>query len=276
MKDNIITYSDLKCPSVQLKCVLEDLFCGLIKNPTCLNFEMALSPSPINNLVITVGDTTHSVNLSSYLDSTQIQAFTLNDLSGVLAITESNGSTWIVNLTNAVKNLETNTSIINVIAGHKIADYSNEDGTLFPINETITTLSDVNFNTSTKLLSVTYINEAGTNIIKTASLSSLSPVPESITTVDSIEVSGPNIVLKFTNETGVQSQVSMPVTDICATCSVCFEVGNTLEYTSATKPATGSAGQIIYVSDVTATDGSTGTPMIWQVNTNSWKRVSIS
>jgi hypothetical protein len=99
---------------------------------------------------------------------------------------------------------------------------------------------------------------------------------ETVTTVDSIEVVGPNIVLKSTNESGTQSQVSMPVADICATCSACFEVGNTLEYTNATKPATGSAGQIIYVSDVTATDGSTGTPMIWQVNTNSWKKVSIS
>jgi hypothetical protein len=547
MKNNIITYSDLKCPSVQLKCVLEDLFCSLINNPGCLNFEMALSPAPSNILTVTVGGVTHTVNLSAYLDNVKIQEFTLNDITGLVTIKETvGGNTWTINLSNAIKNLETNTSVINAIVGHKIADYSNEDGVLFPINETITTSSKTNANTlritneagtntdhtliSTNTLTVNanndlvstingiasapidisaairaeettttitntkagnkiadYTNEdttvvainetitvsskpssnviritdeagvntdhtlidsnslslnanndlistingvasaaldlnsvikaeettttvtntvtghkiadysnedgvvvalnetvtalgtptltgttltipftnesgviqtvnvslanlvtvdinvdnltynASSNIItltetdgtvKTIDLSEFSivsttnpdgsitvtqegvtkftiPKPEvvttitgtitghkiadynneagitvtlneSITTVDSLAVIGSNIVLKSTNETGTQSQVSMPVVDVCSVCSTCFEAGNTLSYTNANKPFTGTSGQIIYVTDVTANDGSMGSAMIWQVSTNSWKKLMIS
>jgi hypothetical protein len=78
-------------------------------------------------------------------------------LSGLVTITETNGNTWTINLANAVKNLETNTSVINAIVGHKIADYSNEDGVLFPINETVSTISVVGND-------ATFVNEAGASV----------------------------------------------------------------------------------------------------------------
>jgi hypothetical protein len=118
---------------------------------------MGLSPSPSNVLTITVGGITHSINLASYLDNTQIQGFSLNDLSGLVTITETNGNSWTINLSNVVKNLETSTSILNVIVGHKIADYSNEDGLLFPINETVSTITVVGND-------ATFTNEAGTPV----------------------------------------------------------------------------------------------------------------
>lgn len=118
MKDNIVTYADLECPSVQLKCILEEVICSAVRKQDCLNFEMAITPTIDNTLTISVGNTTHTVNLSA----------------------------------------------------------------------------------------------------------------------------------------------------IC----------NTLVYTNALKPVSGTPGQIIYVSDVLATDGSTGTPMIYQTSTTSWKKLTIS
>ncbi len=50
-----------------------------------------------------------------------------------------------------------NTTITNTVTGHKIADYTNEAGTVTPINETTTTLVQ---NTTTGV--ITYTNEAGT------------------------------------------------------------------------------------------------------------------
>jgi hypothetical protein len=157
MNNNIVTYSDLKCPSVHLKCILENLFCGMVNNPKCLDFQMALSPSPQKILTITVGGTIHQVNLTPYLDDVQLQSFTLNDLTGLVTIRETDGSTWNINLTNAIHNLETNTSVINAIVGHKIADYVNEDGTLFPINETVSTISVVGND-------ATFVNESGNSV----------------------------------------------------------------------------------------------------------------
>jgi hypothetical protein len=51
---------------------------------------------------------------------------------------------------------------------------------------------------------------------------------------------------------------------------------HTVSYTNATKPATGVAGQIIFVNDVASTDGSTGTLMMWQPSTNAWKRIMLT
>lgn len=193
INNNIVTYSDLKCPSVNLKCILEDLFCGLVNNPECLDFQMALSPSPNNILTVTVGGVTKQVNLSPYLD----------DVDAATLISSDSGN-------------------------------------------------DITIGADGKLKLV-----------------------EEITTVDSLAVVSGNVELKYTNETNTQQTVTMPVSSICAECGSCFEVGNTVSYTIATRPATGSPGQIIYVSDAVASDASIGSLFTWQVSSNSWKRILV-
>ncbi|MGG8498110.1 hypothetical protein ACQY1Q_17020, partial [Tenacibaculum sp. TC6] len=53
---------------------------------------------------------------------------------------------------------ETVTAVANTVTGHKIADYTDENGNAANINETVTTLSQ---NTSSGV--ITYTNESGTN-----------------------------------------------------------------------------------------------------------------
>jgi hypothetical protein len=99
---------------------------------------------------------------------------------------------------------------------------------------------------------------------------------ETKTEITDFKVSGTNLVISFKNESGLVSDSSLPISDICAMCSSCIEVGNTASYTASTIPASGNPGQIIFVTDQTATDGSMGTPKIWHPNTGTWKRIMIS
>ena len=101
-------------------------------------------------------------------------------------------------------------------------------------------------------------------------------VEETQTTLDSIGVVGSDIVVKYTGESGVQQVKSMPISNICSHCSSCVEIGQTLSYTTLTRPATGTAGQVIFVSDLLASDGSIGCLQMWQPSTNTWKKLMIT
>jgi len=58
-----------------------------------------------------------------------------------------------------VQAAETTTTITNTVSGHKVADYTNEDGTVVAVNETVTTAS---YNSSTHIF--TYTGEDGTPV----------------------------------------------------------------------------------------------------------------
>gem|GEM_PF-6551208 len=119
-----------------------------------LNLSFNLSG---DNLNITDNGGTLSVNLSKYIDNTE----SINELGDVDTSTNPpvsgqilswNGNNWVPASTTS---LETVTNIANQVVGHKIADYTNENGVVQDINETITSLA-LNGN------SLDYTDEDGT------------------------------------------------------------------------------------------------------------------
>ena len=119
-----------------------------------LNLSFNLSG---DNLNITDNGGTLSVNLSKYIDNTE----SINELGDVDTSTNPpvsgqilswNGNNWVPASTTS---LETVTNIANQVVGHKIADYTNENGVVQDINETVTSLA-LNGN------SLDYTDEDGT------------------------------------------------------------------------------------------------------------------
>lgn len=198
--NNVVTWASLKCPPKQLDCVLREVFCKYV-NSECLDVDVSITN---NILTVRVGLNSDSINLSNYLDDTKITAYTINSLTGVITITENNGSSWSINILNAIKNLQT------------------------------------------------------------------------LTTLDFFGVTGSDIVIKYTGENGVQQTKTMLISDICDHCSACIGLGQTLSYTVATRLLTGTAGQTIFVTDMLASDGSIGCLEMWQLSTNSWKKIMIT
>lgn len=141
--NKIITYSDLECPSNKLKYLLSDLVC---------NFKC------VENLKIDF-NVTHTGNILTFTLNDYVYNITLNDLDNqTLSITGnsiniSGGNS--IDLTLIVNLLETDTFISNTNTGNKIADYHNENSSIFQINETITTIVNNGNNT------FTYTNESG-------------------------------------------------------------------------------------------------------------------
>lgn len=111
-----------------------------------------------------------SIN-SSDVYSTVTQTVT----SGNEIATHSSGGT-----TTVTSIYETVTTLNNTISGHKIADYTNEDGSNISINETVTTLSQSASNTNTQVTAntantiATYTNENGSNTTINETVTSLS------------------------------------------------------------------------------------------------------
>ena len=285
MLNNIVTWESLNCPPKQLDCVLRDLFCKY-SNSDCLEVDVTIKN---NILTVKVGQNSDSIDLTPFLDTNKISSFEINDQTGVIKITETNGAVWSINILNAIKNLETVTSFKNLITGHKIGTFVNEKNNDFDLFESVVNVKNINHvititnenNESTTFKEGGISNDTG-QIIKIGTdnlpLITCQDITdcEKNTTLDSIGVVGSDIVVKYTGETGVQQIKSMPISDICSQCSSCIEVGQTLSYTNLTKPSTGTAGQVIFVSDLLASDGSIGCLQMWQPSTNSWKKVMIT
>ena len=96
-----------------------------------------------------------------------IQDADSNATNEIQTLTSTNGSVGIVQtgINYDLSVSETTTTVANTIAGHKIADYTNEDGTIVDINETTTVLLQ---NVSDSL-EYQYTNEEATQTVFRAS-----------------------------------------------------------------------------------------------------------
>ena len=124
MIDNIVTFSQLKCPNKQLECVLKELFCKYADN-SCLGVNVDITN---NVLTVTVGVNKDSVDLTPYLDNTHIVQYTINNTTGDITIKESNNAEWTINIANAINNLETVTSLTQTTPSN--LEYKDENGTV--------------------------------------------------------------------------------------------------------------------------------------------------
>jgi len=73
---------------------------------------------------------------------------------------------------------ETITTLTDAITGHKIGTYTNESGTAVDINETITSIGTITYNSATGVLTIPYTDEAGVVNNKTVTL----PTPLNVLT----------------------------------------------------------------------------------------------
>lgn len=102
---------------------------------------------------------------------------------------------------------ETVTALANVIAtGHKIGDYTNESGVNVVLNETITSVSD--FSIAGNVITLKYIDEAGTENEKTVT------VPSDVVTTLTNALATGNKIGTYTNESGVAVDFYETITSI--------------------------------------------------------------
>jgi hypothetical protein len=126
----------------------------------------------------------------------------------VLNFKDENGVINPVDITNAVKTAETVTTLSGALAtGNKIGSYTNEDGVVVDINETITSIASFSFNAGTSEITLTYTKEDGTPDTKSVNLSTLK-----LDSIASITVSPDGTKLVITNTTGSTDEVLL--TDI--------------------------------------------------------------
>jgi hypothetical protein len=112
------------------------------------------NPTPVSFIPTASGNTT---NLNSF-------------------VIDPNGDIWFIDEQgDAVKinTSQTVTTITDTVTGNKIATFTNESGTAVDINETVTVLGDLTYDSVTGLLTIPYTDEAGVVNSKTVTISSL-------------------------------------------------------------------------------------------------------
>jgi hypothetical protein len=114
---------------------------------------------------VTVNGTT--TNLFETL--TSLGTLSYNGTTGVLSIpyTDENGTTNTRMVTIPVEII---TTLTNTKVGNKIGTYTNESGVAVDINETITSIGTISYNSTTGVLTIPYIDEAGVTNNKTVTL----------------------------------------------------------------------------------------------------------
>jgi hypothetical protein len=114
---------------------------------------------------VTVNGTT--TNLFETL--TSLGTLSYNGTTGVLSIpyTDENGTTNTRTVTIPVEII---TTLTNTKVGNRIGTYTNESGVAVDINETITSIGTISYNSTTGVLTIPYIDEAGVTNNKTVTL----------------------------------------------------------------------------------------------------------
>ena len=144
MKNNIVTWDMLKCPPVELKCILEELV-----------YKFQCPPTTTFTGSFANGILTLSVNgVPAAIPIPELDNQTLSLSGNILTI--SGGNT--VDLTPFANIAETITTITGTITGNSIATYTNEAGATTVINETITSIVNNGDGTAT------YTNEVGATV----------------------------------------------------------------------------------------------------------------
>ena len=162
-----------------------------------------LDVADLETLTLLTGTLASGNAIGTYTDEDGV-SFTLNE--SITSLATSGASTFTFThedggtTTLDVADLEALTTVTNIVAGNRIATYTDEDGVSFDVNETITTLVDNGDGT------FTFTDEAGTpSIISAASL-------ETLTTVTNV-VAG-NRIATYTDEDGVSFDVNETVTSL--------------------------------------------------------------
>lgn len=168
-----------------------------------------LLAAAITNSLTNDGTNTLTSNVSGVASSAAIVNNVTSGTSGSSLNISVNGvAASTLDLTSAVQAAETNTTITNTFIGKKIADYTNEDGTVFQINETVTSATSDNQAASTKVIgSVTNENGVTTTI------------KETVTSFDAVQDDAAGtITLTFNDENGAPTVKTL---DVCALLSAC-------------------------------------------------------
>jgi hypothetical protein len=122
-----------------------------------------------------IGTYTNEVGAAVDINETITTLQTFSITGNVITLEYKNEAGVVTTKTVTVPT-ETVTNVINTITGHKIADYTNEDGVIKTINETITTLTK-----QTGTTTYIYTSEDGTN-----TTIDLAPIDVNLTPVDYI------------------------------------------------------------------------------------------
>ncbi len=134
-----------------------------------------------------------SVSLGSIDQHTDVDTSTNTPSNG--QVLSWDGSNWIP---DSISNLETTTNIANTISGHKIADYTNEDGLVQAINETVTSLA-LNSN------SLDYTDENGntTNIDLTPYSYNIYNTDGTLTALRTLNLNGNDLIISGSGNVGI-------------------------------------------------------------------------
>lgn len=204
----VITNSDGSTDSV----LLSDVF-------QTINHTLSSSG---NTLTSVVGGTTQTAPIVNSIAATIVS-------DALLQISVNGITSTSLDLTNAVKAAETNTTVTNTVAGNPIAQYNNEDGTSYTINETITSATDTNANANKHEIA-TYTNESGASVSIKETVTSLSATTDPTTGI---------LTLVHVDELGNSNSINI---DICALISTaCAPATTTSTSTTSTTSTTTAA-----------------------------------
>lgn len=112
----------------------------------------------VNGVPITLLETLTSLGVLSY-----------NGTTGVLTIPYT-GEDGVLTTRTVTIPVEVITTLTNTITGSKIGTYTNESGVPVDINQTITSIGTISYNSTTGVLTIPYTDEAGVTNIKTVTL----------------------------------------------------------------------------------------------------------
>lgn len=266
MINNVITYKDLKCPSKELDCILKDV---ISKYQIELQQGKEITSVVYQNNVLTITLSDNSVfNTTVTLDETltSLSNFTLSP-SNILSLSYLNENNQLQTLNvdlNGLVTVDVNLNNASYNAATNVITLTETDNQVHTIN-----LSEFS-------LIVNTLPDGSIQVVQEGVTKFIIPPTQDITSLNSINIVGDNIVISYTNNEGNTVERTLSLNDICNYCSTCIEISPIPTYTNAAKPLSSSTVQIIYVSDILASDGSTGSLMFWQPSTNSWKKIMIT
>ena len=210
-----------------------------------------LSPDCCISTISDVDPATGNITFTRADGSTfaiKVDGLTTLTVSGSsLTYVDEKGVSNVIDLTNAIKLAETDTVVSgNISNGHSIGIYTNEAGTNFDIQETITSIANLSLNAGNNTLLLDYIKEDGT--VQNLSLSLAALAIDAITSisVDTTTAGGPYLVI--TSDDGTTDMVKL--SDVFETINhTLSSSGNTLTSvvggTTQTAPIVNSIAAII-------------------------------
>ena len=167
------------------------------------------------------------------------------------------------------------TTIANTITGHKIADYTNESGTNVVINETITSIGTITYDSVTGVLTIPYTDETGVVNSKTVTIpvgSSGAPVTVGTNPPTGTSIEGAiHLVTDDGTPTGTVLEQYIYDTESGTWIEMQRNAQDTLKFGTASPTSPGEwDGEEYFVTSTGTSAGTVTEQWIWDKQSTTW------